>query len=184
MQPRPNYKQIFLLAVCLLILPLQDMSFAASITPEEVRATYIIKMRPFFKVGADNHEITQICYYEKNGTPAHESVGQIMEKYYTNHTGDGVSLRKYTAIQAFSDCDLLYIAQSAGNNVENVLAATSASTALTISATAQFIYKGGMIGFTQDNANRIKMEANRSNMKEKNVQANPQILEIMSHVVE
>lgn len=178
------HKHRFVLAALLTALPLQQSHFANGITPEQVRATYILKMQPFFRVGSDAHAITKICYYERSGVPEEESVGQIIAKYYSQKPDGTTTVQNFTAIQRFTGCDLLYIPNSESNNVDNILAALGSNSTLTVSPAPQFIFKGGMIGFVLDANNRVKMEANRKNMKEKNIQANAQILEIMTQVVD
>lgn len=176
-----NYK--LLVAALFLLLPMQHGGIAGEITPEEVKATYILKMRPFFKTGSDAHSIAKLCYYEKVGVPYEESVGQIISQYFTQHPDPAISIKGYHGIQDFVDCDMLYIPASESSNVDNILAALGSKSVLTISSIPQFIFKGGMVGFVLDNANHVKMEANLHKMKSTGIQANPQILEIMEQVV-
>ena len=142
---------------------------------------------PFILLGNPPHIVQKICYYEKPGIAWNESVGQIIAKYVEKNPdqhGNRLSVQWFKAMRDFSGCDIFYIPADEGANLNSILAALDASSTLTISAVSQFIHKGGMVGFVVDDANRVKMEANLKNSKARNVQIDPQILEIMQQVVQ
>lgn len=169
----------------LLVLP-ATVSVSQGITPEEVRASYILKLRPFVTVGEPAHMIQTICYYEKPGVDAEESVGQILAKYVQGNpspNGKPLSIKKFEAIRNLSGCDAFYIPANEENNISNILTALGTSSTLTISPAPRFIMRGGMLGFVLDDANHVKMEANLENIKKRGVRIDAQILEIMQQVI-
>ncbi len=167
--------------VLAVMLPLATA--AQTITPEEIRAQYIIKIRPFVQLGNPPHSIREICYYEKPGVPENESVGQLIAKYLRDHATKDISVKWFKAIRDFSGCDILFIPESEDSNIDNIISALDASEILTISSAKKFIYRGGMIGFVLDDENRVKMEANLKNTKAKNVKLRAEILELMPNVI-
>ena len=159
-------------------------TYAGGVSPEQIRASYIIKMRTFFKLGTSGHAISNICYYEKAGVLPEESVGQIIAEYFGDRPEAKVRVTRFDAIRDFNGCDLLYVPEKETDNVENIVAALGNSPILSVSATPKFIFKGGMIGFVSDDDGRVKMATNLRNIKTRGIHVNPQILEIMQQVVE
>lgn len=171
----------WLVAVMLLLLP-PSLGIGGGVTPEKVRASFILQMQKFVTIGTSAQKPQKICFYEKPGIPMEESTGQLLQAYAKTHPAAGISVKKYEAIRDFSDCDIFYIPASEETNVDNILAAIGSAPTLTISTTKRFIYRGGMIGFVLDNENRVKMEANLKNIRQKSVTIDAQLLEIMQHV--
>ncbi len=156
---------------------------AEEVSPQKVRALMTLQMQKFLAVGSPPRHIQNICYYEKQGVPIAESVGQIIEAYIkANAAKLALRVTRYDAIEGFDECDLLYIPTAEENNLDNILAATAGKPIVTMSAVKRFIYHGGMLGFVMDNQSRVKVEASTKNMKNNNVQIDPQLLEIMLHV--
>jgi uncharacterized protein YvpB len=82
----------------LLMAPVYS-SVGQEVTPEEIRASYIIKLRPFVTLGNPPHIVQKICYYEKPGIAWNESVGQIIAKYVEkNPDQHGKSLSQLCAV--------------------------------------------------------------------------------------
>jgi len=169
------------LVILAVMLPV--VAAAQTITPEEIRAQYIIKMRPYIQLGDPPRSIRQICYYEKPGVPENESVGQLIAKYLREHPIKDISVKWFKAVRDFSGCDILFIPENEDSNIDNIIATLGESEILTISSAKQFIYRGGMIGFMLDDENHVKMEANLKNAKAKNVKLRAEILELMPHVI-
>ena len=170
----------------LLMAPVYS-SVGQEVTPEEIRASYIIKLRSFVMLGTPPRMIRTICYYEKPGIAWNESVGQLIAKYVEQNPdkhGNPLSVRWYKAMRDFSGCDIFYIPAEEEANLNGILAALDASSALTISAVPQFIFKGGMIGFVVDDTNRVRMVANLKNSRARSVHIDPQIFELMQQVVQ
>ncbi|MGO9108336.1 MAG: YfiR family protein [Thermoguttaceae bacterium] len=179
-------KRACLAAIVLLMAPVYS-SVGQEVTPEEIRASYIVKIRPFVTLGNPPRIIRTICYYEKPGVAWNESVGQIIAKYVEKNPdrhGNALSVQWVKAMRDFSGCDVLYIPADEEANLNGILAALGSSSTLTFSAVPQFIYKGGMIGFVVDDTNRIRMEANTKNSQARDVHIDAQILEIMLQVVQ
>lgn len=154
-----------------------------NISPEKVRASFILQMQKFVSVGEPPHPLRSICYFEKPGVPQDESVGQLIAKHVQDHPNDRLpAVKRFEAIRDFSGCDLLYIPSEEEANVDNILATAGNAPMLTVSASKRFIYRGGMIGFTMDNDNRVRMETSLKNVKAKGVRIDAQLLEIMQHV--
>lgn len=167
----------------LLLLP-ASLGAGGGVTVEKVRASFLLQMQKFVLLGGEERRIKQICYYEKPGVPPEESVGQILAKYLSDNPGKlALTVRHFSAIRDFSGCDLVYIPASEEGNVDNILAALGAGETLTMSPAKRFIHRGGMIGFVLDNQNRVKMEANLKNIREKQIRVDAQLLEIMQQVV-
>lgn len=158
---------------------------AQEITPEEVKASYILKLYPFVLIGHPPHRISTMCYVEKPGEQPEDSVGQLLAKYLQEHTGSGtiISARKFHAIGDFSGCDVVYIAEDEEANIDGILAKIGSAPVLTISSVKSFIFRGGMIEFVTDDANRVKMAANLHNIKASHVTVNAEVLEIMQQVI-
>ena len=156
------------------------------ITPEEVKASYILKLYPFVLIGtsAAPHQY-RMCYLEKPGEPPEDSVGQLLAKYLQEHTGSGtiISARKFHAVGDFSGCDVVYIAEDEEANIDGILAKIGSAPVLTISSVKSFIYRGGMIEFVTDDANRVKMAGNLHNIKASHVTVDAEVLEIMQQVI-
>jgi hypothetical protein len=169
------------LVVLVALLPL--VAASQTISPEEIRAQYIIKMRPFVQLGHPPRSIREICYYEEPGVPEDKSVGQLVAKSLRVHRTKEMSVKWLKAIHEFVGCDILFIPESEDDSIDNIIAALGDSEILTISSAKQFIHRGGMIGFIFDDENRVKMEANLKNAKAKNVKLGAEILEVMPHVI-
>lgn len=174
----PALLVIYLLLVSLVARAEQEIS------PEMVRASFILQLQKFVKFGTPPHNLKKICYYEKTDVPLDESVGQLIARHVSKHPGDNYlpSVQKFEAIGSFSGCDILFIPASEEKNIDNILTALGSASTLTISPAKRFIYRGGMIGFLLDNENHVEMEANTKNIKEKNIWIDPSLLEIMRHV--
>ena len=153
------------------------------VSAQKVKALMILQMHKFLAIGNPARPVQSFCYYEEDLIPAAESVGQIIAAAVkANPEKIKLRVKRHEATNSFADCDLLYIPDTAENNLSNVLSATAGLPIITISATKRFIYRGGMIGFVVDNQNHIKIEANIRNMTDHKVQIDPQLLEIMVHV--
>lgn len=161
---------------------------AQNISAEEVKAQYILKMRPFVQVGEPARSIRKICYYEKSGIPENESVGQLIAKYLQSHPPKegqaAITVKAYKGMGDFSGCDVFFIASKEENNIDNILASLNGAETLTVSGAERFIFRGGMIGFVLDDQNRVRMEVNLKNARAKNVKIPSKILEIMQQVVQ
>lgn len=153
---------------------------AQQFSAEEIKAQYIIKMRPFISIAG--HPVRKICYYEKLGVPESESVGQLITKHLKGHQQE-LSVKWFKAIGNFSDCDIFFIPSSEEGNIDDIISSLNSYPVLTISAAKGFIYRGGMIGFVTDEDDHIKMEVNLKNVKSKNISIQAKILELMLHVV-
>ena len=172
---------------CILAMVPALLANAEEVSPEAVKALYILKLRQFVFIGDPPHMPQTICYYEKPGVDLSESVGQFLAKYNIenpDHSGHPLSVKWFKAIRDFSGCDILYIPGTEEASVPSILTALNTSPIFTISAVPQFIYKGGMVGFLMDDTNHVKMEANDKTMKEKKIRMDAQILEIMQRVIQ
>jgi hypothetical protein len=180
---RYSFARIGIAAIALAVAPMHAYAID-EISPEAVRASYILKLRPFVTMGSPSHGIQKICYYEKPGVAWTESVGQIIERYVSKNpdpSGHRLSVQGFKAIRDFSACDIFYIPAEEEGSTPGIMAALDGLPVLTISAAPGFIYKGGMIGFVSDD-NWVKMAANIKNIKSRDVRVDPQILEVMQKV--
>jgi hypothetical protein len=177
----PKWMRWLLVAPLLLMPAVTAMS--SEISPETIKATYILQMRSFIKIGASKKSINSVCYYESKDVPFEESVGQQIEKYAHGHPAEGLSVKKFNAVRDFSSCDALYIPLEEQNNVDNILTALRTTQVLSISGSNKFILRGGMIGFIVDEDNHVKMEANMKNLQSKNIYVDAGLLEIMARVI-
>lgn len=166
-----------------LVVP-ASMVLGAEISPETIKASYIIQMQKFVTFGDPPHNLQKICYYETHGVPLNESVGQQIEKYVKAHPGDRLpATKRFEAIRDLSGCDIFYIPAENEADIDNILTALGSAETLTISGAQRFILRGGMVGFVMDEDNRVKMEANLNNVKAKHIHIDAQLLEIMLHVI-
>lgn len=172
--------------VPLLFVP-ASMGASMEVSPEAIKASYILKLPQFVKVNDASRHLRTVCYYEKSGVPYAESVGQIMAKYLKENPmpGNGVEVRWIKAIRNLSSsgCDLFYIPASEDGVIDNILASLGDSSTLTVSAADRFILRGGMLGFTVDAEGRVKMSANLENVRKKGIWIDAGILEIMEQVL-
>lgn len=178
-----NLKNPCFVAVVLLFVA--TLSYAAEMTPELIRASYVLNMRKFVTIGEQFRKIEKICYYEKQGVPLNESVGQLMTKYISEHQSDSkITVKRFDAVRDITGCDVFYIPADQDDSIDNILLALGSSKTLTVSSVNKFIVRGGMIGFVTDDAGHIKMEASLKNAKAKDINIDAQFLEIMSRVIE
>jgi hypothetical protein len=94
------------------------------------------------------------------------------------------TVKKFGAIRDLSGCDIFYIPAEEESEIDNVLVALGASSTLTVSGAQRFILRGGMVGFVMDEDNRIKMEANLANARNKHVHIDVSLLELMLRVID
>lgn len=179
-------KKILRLAVLLAALPPLAFSASQEITPDVIRAQYILKMRSFIRLGNAAHELKTICYYERPDVPPDESVGQLAARFArdipTKPGKEPITVKSFRSIRNFNGCDVFFIPADEDGNIDNILKALGASETLTISDAKRFIHRGGMIGFVLDDNNRVKMEASVKNMKKNNVGLAASLLELMVYV--
>lgn len=166
----------------LLVLPAR-ISTAQGVTSEEVKASYLLQFSKYAWVDQPPRRVKEICYYEKSGVPENESTGQILTKYTREHPGSGLSVKWYKAINSFSGCDMVFIPAEEEDSVDNILTALGSSPILTVSGAKRFVFRGGMIGFTLDDANHVKMEGNLRNMRAHHVEMDTLVLELMQQVI-
>lgn len=174
----------------LLILPLlltlpASTGAADAMSPEAVKAAYILKMQAFVRLGDPPQKVQKICYFEKAGVPADQSVGQIMAQYIKDHPKENpfnASVVWMKAIRDLKTCDFFYIPMEEDSSVENIIKELGNNPTLTFSSAKRFILRGGMIGFYLDENNRVVMEGNLINMRDQKVNVDAQILEIMKDV--
>lgn len=171
----------------LLFVP-ASVGSSAEVSPEAIKASYILKLRQFVKVENSSRHINSICYYEKAGVPYSESVGQIMAKYVQENvdpSGKGMDIKWIKAIRNLSTagCDVFYIPASEDSVVDNIISSLGDSSTMTVSAADRFIQRGGMLGFLVDAEGRVKMSANLENIRKKGVWIDAGILEIMEQVI-
>jgi hypothetical protein len=180
-----QYKRIWLFLAVLMLsaLPVTLEADPGSLSPEQVKAGYLIKIRAYAQVGNPPHVVKQICYYEEAGVPENESVGQILAKYLQQKNIQDISVKQYKAIQNFSGCDMLYIPATAAASIEDMLSKVDSLPILTISSAERFIFHGGMIGFVMDDANHVRMEGNLLNMKKNDISIDAGLLAIMQQVI-
>jgi len=174
--------RFWLVVLLLLVVPIRNAA-SADITPEQVKASYLLQLRKFVQAGAPPHALNTVCYYEKPGVPADESVGQILKKYVLVQHVDQINVKWVQAARDFSGCDMLYIPTEEEGSIDDILSKLGSSSTLTVSDAKRFIVHGGMVGFVVDDANRIRLEGNLKNMSSNNVMADAQLLEIMQQVV-
>lgn len=184
---RSNKRWWWIVSVLTLCIP-TTTSLGQVFTPEEIKASYILKLRPYTTLDNPPRKAGTICYYEKPGVPASESVGQILSKYAEKKGADNsglppLTIKRFQAIRNLIGCDIFYIPADEEGNIDNILTALGTSSTLTISATPRFIMRGGMIGFVLDEDSHVRMEANLTNLKKRGVQVDAQILELMQQVV-
>lgn len=178
-----NWKKWFLTVISLVGMP-AHAGAGSDISSELVKAGFILQMHKFIEIGNPAHRIEKICYYERSGVPLEESVGQLIEKYAQEHTGEHLpAIKHFEAIRDLKGCDIFYIPADEEGNIDNILTALNASDTVTISAAKRFIMRGGIIGFVMDSNNRVKMEANLNNIKGKKIRIDAQLLEIMMRVI-
>ncbi len=157
---------------------------AVEFSPEEIKASYILKMRPYISVGVPERVPKSFCYFEKPGAPSEQSVGQIMAKSAKKSSSSAnVSVKRIDDVPDAKGCDVLFIPDGERASMARLLAHLDASSTLTISDMKRFIFQGGMIGFVFSEDNRVRMEANILNMHEKDVKIGAKILELMQQVV-
>lgn len=177
-----QWKKIYS-AVALIVFFFSSIGRAADFSPEEIKASYIIKMQPFIAIGAAERAPSSFCYYEKPGVSYAQSVGQIMKKYIQQNPGKKITVRGLEDVADIKNCDVLFIPDGERASIERILAHLGTSPTLTISDSKRFILKGGMIGFVFDDANRVRMEANLTNIRAKNIRMGAKVLELMQQVV-
>ncbi len=177
-----NKKSWWCVALMLAMIS-SSSNVSADITPEKVKASFILQMPKFVSVGEPPRKVKQICYYEKPGVSIEESTGQLLAQYVNSHPNSGLSVKRYEAVRDFAGCDLFFIPSHEEANLDNILTVLGTSSTLTISAAKRFIYRGGMIGFVMDDENHIRMEANLKNIRGKNILIDAQLLEIMQQVI-
>ena len=184
----PNDNQLKSRLIVMLPLLLLPATIAASAeierSAEQVRAGYLLNMYQFVKVGSPPHAATQYCYYEKEGVPFDESVGQMLAKYVAESkvlNGRLPPVKRYQAIRDLKGCDIFFIPASEDASVDSIIAALGKESTLTVSPIKRFIYRGGMIGFVTQEG-KVMMEGDMDNMDKRDVNVNAQVLELMVQV--
>ncbi len=156
---------------------------SAEITPEEVKAKYLLYLPKYVKRTTDSAPLNNICYYEKVGIPESESVGQILSKMVKGNTGSSqIKVRWLKDAGNFDGCDILFIPSSEESNIDDIIAKTHSLPILTVSGAKRFIYRGGMIGFVLED-DKVKLEGNIKNMAANDIEADAQLLNIMKNVI-
>ena len=136
---KSKWKRLWL-SVPLLVVP-AGIALGVDISPETIKATYILNMRKFVTVGNPSHTPRTLCYYERRGVPLDESVGQKIGQYVRTHPADNMpTVKKFEAIRDLSGCDIFYIPAEEEGDIDNILAALGTSSTLTVSGRSGLSY--------------------------------------------
>jgi hypothetical protein len=105
-----------------------------------------------------------------------------LEALYGKLIGDKpLILQRNPADEALKDCHLVFVADDAKQNIQEVLQKFNGLPAATVSDSPDFIQKGGMIGLIRD-GNRVGFEINLAPANAAGLRISSQLLKLAKHV--
>lgn len=165
----------------LVVLMLVGVSSAfAQPTTTEVKASYIFKMAKFITWDGEKRQPIRFCYMEQSDIPKSNSVGQILAEYLKEKHGDIMTARRIRSINTVADCDILFLGADQEPNIADTLSRIQSPMILTIGDIRRFVQNGGMVNFTLDGNDNVKMEANFPVLQASRVRLSASILEMMT----
>lgn len=169
----------FVLASC------SGAAYAQSFSEAEIKAAYIFKLAKFITWNGAHKSHIKFCYVESARSSEDISVGNSFKRLVsTKNAQDQWSVTHIRGLDGIKNCDVLFIAETEASSLSNILSLIGNADILTISDIRRFISKDGMLGFTLDNEDRVKMEANLGAIRKTNVMLSAVVLELMQQVVQ
>ncbi len=158
-------------------------SFAQKLDPKDlsytdahIKAVYLIKIRDFISWPQDQNTET-ICVIGNDLTGS--ALAQITRE---SPAHKNLKIEKKMLTSDFQDCHILYIAEASEDIVGQVLYSVEDLPILTVSDIKNFILRGGMIGFTQEEQ-RIKLEVNLAPARTSKLGISSKLLQVAKKVI-
>ncbi len=166
----------FCLSAAAEILVQKDKTEDLSYTDAYVKALYLIKIREFIS-WPEGQNIQKICVMGNDLTGS--SLAQITREMPAYKS---LKIEKKMLTSDFNDCHILYIAQASEGIVGQVLFSVQSLPILTVSDITNFVVRGGMIGFAQENQ-QVKLEVNLTPAHESRIEISSKLLQISKRVI-
>jgi len=164
-----------LLHSMILLLFVDPLCSAAPLPEEKIKAGYIYQFTQFV-TWPDSTPSTNkkfiICVLGK------DPIGNELDPLHSNSTSEYIFVvRKSETAEKIDDCNILYISNFVEIKLSKILQRIKNKPVLTVSSQPDFVRKGGIIGFVNNN-NKIRLEINRLPAKRMNIEINTKLLEV------
>ncbi len=143
----------------------------------EVKSAYLYNFAKFVewpaRAGAMDRDSFAICVIGK------DPFGTTLDQTVAGETIDGkkVVSRRILRPQEASECRVLFISASEGDQLHDVLAVANKASVLTVSDMPEFSQRGGMIQFVLE-GNRVRFEVNLTSAQEAGLTLRSDLLKI------
>lgn len=175
-----DVRQITLLLVCTCFIWCNGIGLASDnkgpVSEEYVKALYIIQLTQFVSWPEEPAK-HRICHVGDDSQGA--NLVQVRQELDLK---DYIDIQQKDLLSDLKNCTVLYISKYAEFEAQQILFKISDTSILTISDTKNFIDDNGDIGFVKVN-NNIKIEINNNRLRQKNIIADSDLLNIARRVL-
>lgn len=150
-------------------------------TESQVKAAYLFNFGKFVRwpgVLSTSDESLQICVVGKN------PFGSVLEATVKGEVIDGrkVTARTLSTIQEAAGCRILFVSASEEGRLAGIFSAAQRLGVLTVSDIPNFVARGGMIGFVNQNE-RIRFEVNAAPLADAGLTVSSELLKVAIRVI-
>jgi hypothetical protein len=169
-------KRALLLVITLLLVSLHFPANSAISLEHKVKAAYVFKLLKFIEWQENQEPLPgnniNICIIGSD--PVLEAVRLLDSKKAKGRT---INVTQKGSLDNMKTCQIVFIARSEKNNIDNILKKLKSRNYLTISDIQGFSSSGGMIELATID-NKVKLIINRSHVNESNLSLSSKLLNI------
>ena len=150
---------------------------APSAVAPEIVAAFLVKFTSYVKwpPGTFSRPDTPVVIGIFGRDPFGSAINTIARSYTTS--GRHVEVRRCTDLVSLRACNIVFVAQSAVEQLEEVVAAVSGHPILLVGDTPGFLARGGTINFIMV-GNRIRFEISRKNCAKAGLEISSKLLKV------
>lgn len=177
-----KYITIFLLTLCVLVLPFGAYSFAESPIESKVKAAFVVNFARFINWPADAlvDKAAPLVICTVGVEKGNQSFAGVEAKKIKGHP---VVLQIFNTLKELNgtSCQLLYVTGAAQNSLQSYLKNSESTPVVTIGEIEGFARLGGTIEFVKIK-DRLSFKINNSAAKERRLQINASLLDLAEEV--
>jgi hypothetical protein len=173
---------LFCTALLTLSASLLDAQPRAGTPEHEVKAAFLYQFGLYVEWPPENDRSGRpfaICVLGED--PFGAALDAVVEG--RSIAGRAVAVRRVVGASEFGDCRVLFVSRSVDDRLPEIVRALEGHTVLTVGEGAQFIRRGGMLGFTSENR-KVRFVVNLTAAEAAKVKLSSQLLRIAASVEE
>lgn len=149
---------------------------SAAYSEYEIKAAFLFNFAQFVKWPASGGQMTI-------GILGDDPFGGALEKTVKGESVDGrkLTIRRARKAEDLKGCQIVFVANSEGGNLNAILAALAGANVLTVGELDDFVKQGGAIGFTSSGG-KVRFEINTGATQRAGLNISSRLLKLASRV--